>query len=212
MEKSIENIWKDGFLQSNALVAPKLNDLYNQKSKHVIDKFKRMFVINLIALAIAAILVWVMSFFAGVPIAGTVIALCLGILVVIGKRSLTDLKKIDTSASSYQYLKSFDSWLKDVMSVYARVYRFMYPLLFLAIMLGTWFSNIMEETRGHLLNETGIDQLLGMPFVAVVLLGICAALMMIFSDWLYKMDMKSVYGGVMNKLNELITDMEELRA
>ena len=31
MEKSIESIWKQGFLNSDALVAPKLNNLYNQK-------------------------------------------------------------------------------------------------------------------------------------------------------------------------------------
>jgi len=40
MEKSIETIWKEGFLESDALVAPKLNDLYNQKSIHIVDKFK----------------------------------------------------------------------------------------------------------------------------------------------------------------------------
>ena len=50
MEKSIETIWKEGFLKSDTLIAPKLNDLYNQKSKHVIDKFKRVFKINLIAI------------------------------------------------------------------------------------------------------------------------------------------------------------------
>ena len=50
MEKSIENIWKEGFLKSDALVAPKINNLYNQKSIHIIDKFKRMFKINLIAI------------------------------------------------------------------------------------------------------------------------------------------------------------------
>ena len=43
MEKSIETIWKQGFLKSDALVAPKLNDLYNQKSTHIIDKFNNMF-------------------------------------------------------------------------------------------------------------------------------------------------------------------------
>ena len=43
MEKSIESIWKEGFLQKNAMVAPKLNNLYNKKSIHIIDKFKRMF-------------------------------------------------------------------------------------------------------------------------------------------------------------------------
>ena len=52
MEKSIESIWKEGFLDSNAMVAPKLNNLYNKKSIHIIDKFKRMFKINLNALVV----------------------------------------------------------------------------------------------------------------------------------------------------------------
>ena len=52
MERSIENIWKEGFRKSDALVAPKINNLYNQKSIHIIDKFKRMFKINLIAIAV----------------------------------------------------------------------------------------------------------------------------------------------------------------
>ena len=38
MEKSIETIWKEGFMKDDALVAPKLNDLYNQKSANIIDK------------------------------------------------------------------------------------------------------------------------------------------------------------------------------
>ena len=29
MEKSIETIWKEGFLEKDVLLAPKLNDLYN---------------------------------------------------------------------------------------------------------------------------------------------------------------------------------------
>ena len=52
MEKSIESIWKEGFLEKDAMVAPKINNLYNQKSIHIIDKFKRMFKINLNALVI----------------------------------------------------------------------------------------------------------------------------------------------------------------
>ena len=52
MEKSIESIWKEGFLKSDALVAPKLNDLYNQKSEHVVDKVNRLYTINLIVIIV----------------------------------------------------------------------------------------------------------------------------------------------------------------
>ena len=40
MRNSIEEIWKEGFLNEKSLVAPKINDLYNQKSMDLIDKMK----------------------------------------------------------------------------------------------------------------------------------------------------------------------------
>ena len=43
MEKSIESIWKQGFLNSDVLVAPKLNNLYNRKSIHSIDTYQYMY-------------------------------------------------------------------------------------------------------------------------------------------------------------------------
>jgi hypothetical protein len=58
MEKSIEHIWKTGFLDSKALVAPQVNDLYTRKSEHIIEKFKRMFRFNLKAIAIGGVLAW----------------------------------------------------------------------------------------------------------------------------------------------------------
>jgi len=61
MEKSIESIWKEGFLKSDALVAPKVNNLYTQKSIHVIDKFKRMFRINLIAIVVFSFVFLIIS-------------------------------------------------------------------------------------------------------------------------------------------------------
>ena len=42
MEKSIETIWREGFLKEDALIVPKLNDLYNQKSQQLIEKLIRM--------------------------------------------------------------------------------------------------------------------------------------------------------------------------
>ena len=67
MEKSIESIWKEGFLKKDALVAPKLNNLYNQKSKHLIDKFQRMYQINRIAIAVFALIVLPVSFISELP-------------------------------------------------------------------------------------------------------------------------------------------------
>lgn len=61
MLKSIEAIWKEGFLKNDALLAPKLNNLYNKKSIDIVDKFKRMYEINRIG--IVAFIILPMSFY-----------------------------------------------------------------------------------------------------------------------------------------------------
>ena len=124
MEKSIETIWKEGFLKSDALVAPKLNDLYNQKSKHLVDKYKRMFKINLIAIVAGSLLFLVASFVIGIPVTGIGFFLILSVVVIVNRKLLPGLEKIDKSENSYQYLKAFDSWLQEQLSLNRKMARF----------------------------------------------------------------------------------------
>ena len=65
MEKSIETIWKEGFLNNDALLAPQVNNLYHKKSNHIVDKFKRMFKFNLIAILIGSFALLIISFIIG---------------------------------------------------------------------------------------------------------------------------------------------------
>ena len=125
MEKSIENIWKEGFLESDALVVPKINDLYNQKSIHLIDKFKRMFKINLIAIVAFSFAFLVISFFVGIPIMGIIFFVTLSVLVYINKKLLNDLEKIDLGESSYKYLKVFNQWIKKQVTINKKISRFL---------------------------------------------------------------------------------------
>ena len=62
MEKSIEKIWTEGFLADDALIAPRVNNLYDQKSIHIIDKFTRMFKINLISIVVFSLLLLVVTY------------------------------------------------------------------------------------------------------------------------------------------------------
>jgi hypothetical protein len=124
MEKSIENIWKEGFLKSDALVAPKINNLYSQKSIHIIDKFKRMFKINLIAIVAFSFVFLMVSFFVGIPITGIIFFVTLSVLVIINKKLLDDLEKLDMSVNSYQYLKAFNQWKNKQISINKKFSRF----------------------------------------------------------------------------------------
>ena len=54
MRKTIEATWREGFLNPDALVAAKVNNLYTRKSRHIVDRIQRMQRINEIAIVIGA--------------------------------------------------------------------------------------------------------------------------------------------------------------
>ncbi|MDB4285775.1 hypothetical protein N9933_00575 [bacterium] len=213
MEKSIESIWKEGFLKSDALIAPKLNDLYNQKSTHIIDKFMRVFKINLLAIFVGSFVVLIASFLVKIPVMGVMMFLLLNALVIVNRKLMKGLSKVDKNASSYEYLKSFGSWMEEQMSVNRKMARFYYPYIFLALVLGFWFSGSMQEMIQEILG--GPNQIYfvnGIPVFWVSGIVIITGLLALFGGRIYNWDFNIVYGRVYRKLNEILADMEELRA
>lgn len=217
MEKSIESIWKEGFLNKDALVAPKIMDLYNKKSIHIIDKFKRMFKINLIAIVVFSSVFLVVSFFMGIPLMGIIFFATLSVLVVVNKRLLNDLEKIDKGDSSYHYLKAFNDWIKEQVSINERGSRFLYPIIFLSFVIGFWF----KDAKGMILGERLVNKLLnsypemyliqGVPLVGIIAVLIVVIILALLGGIIYRWDLNIVYGRVFRKLKELLTDMEELK-
>jgi hypothetical protein len=218
MERSIENIWKEGFLKSDALVAPKINNLYNQKSIHIIDKFKRMFKINLIAIVVFSFVFLIVSFFVGIPITGVMFFITLSILVFINKKLLNGLDKIDMGISSYQYLKVFNQWVKKQVSINEKISKFLYPIIFISMILGFWFKDAQGMPLGkRLVNEVlkafpDIYLVYGIPLIGIVIALLITILLGFFGGRIYKWDLNIVYGRVFRKLKELMTDIESLRS
>lgn len=218
MEKSIERIWKEGFMKNEALVGPKVTNLYNQKSIHFIDKYKRLFKTNLNAIAIGSIVVLGASFLLGIPIMGVGLFLVSAGVYVVNRRLSKDLGRIDENVNSYQYLKSFRFWLDEQISINTKMARIYYPLIFLSMVLGFWFSRKNEQQ----LNETVMNELMmkypdltvvfGMPLIGLMVLVLILVVLAILGGKLYYWDLNIVYGRVIRKLDELISDMEELRA
>ena len=218
MEKSIENIWKEGFLQSDALVAPKINNLYSQKSIHIIDKFKRMFRINLIAIVAFSFVFLIVSFFVGIPITGAIFFVTLSALVFINKKLLNDLEKIDMGVSSYQYLKAFNQWITKQVSINEKLSKFLYPIIFMSMVLGFWFKDAEGIPMGErlvseiLIGFPNIDLVFGIPLIGIVVAIVIIVLLVIFGGRIYKWDLNIIYGRVFKKLEELIIDIESLRS
>jgi hypothetical protein len=211
MEKSIESIWKEGFLQKNAMVAPKLNNLYNKKSIHIIDKFKRMFKINLNALVIFSFILLPVSFFVKIPVMGVMMFILFNVIVIVNKRLLKGLDKIDKNVSSYQYLKSFDTWMQEQIAIGVKMSGYIYPYIFIAMVAGFWFSSDFRETLNRILGNYQPDMIYGLPIYWMAAMLVIITLLAIFGGRIYKLDLKIVYGGILKKLAELISDMEDLQ-
>ena len=137
MRKTIEAAWREGFLTSDALVAPKVNDLYTRKSMHIADRIQRMQRINEIAIVVGAPIAWVLHAALGMPYGGAILCMAwVGLIVV--RRQFPHITKFDTpiSVDSYQYLKAFQQWLKNRLVWGRRVQRHIYAVTFIAIAIG----------------------------------------------------------------------------
>ncbi|MDX1446583.1 hypothetical protein [Lishizhenia sp.] len=218
MEKSIESIWKEGFMDADALVAPRVNKLYSKKSTHIIEKFKRMFKMNLILIVIGSLVVLTASFLVGLPYMGILLFIGLNILFLLNIKFLKSLKNIDNSKSSYDYLMSFDQWLKNQISVNRRFSRLFYPYIFMALFLGFWMKNV----EGKHLGKYAVEKLLqtypdlysiaGIPLV--ILLSVLCMLILLYlvGGKIYEWDFNIVYGRIKAKLDDMVNDIQALRA
>lgn len=218
MEKSIEKIWKEGFLENNALVAPKLNDLYNKKSIHIVDKFKRMYKVNRIAVIVFAFILLPMSFITDMPYMGIPMFFMFIALVAVAKKLSKGLDKINYSQSSYQYLNSFNKWINELVLLNSNLSRYLYPYIFLSLLAGFWFGGIGGNIPGQeFVNSLIIDYpdtylVFGLPLIGLVGVVFIVGLLAFFGGMIGKWDLNLVYGGIIKKLKRLLTEMEELRA
>lgn len=213
MEKSIEKIWKEDFVKSNLLLAPKLNDLYNQKSNGIIEKFKRMMNINLILIMIFSVAVLVWWYFLGIPWIGLFVFLCLNSFAIYSKKQTDKLKDLDTGLSSYEYLRSFQAFLNQAMIKNAHIMRVFYPFMFLAAAATVWYSNdnaevLMPQISKLISNPVMIGDF---PLVVLIPIILIALVMAYFAERIYRWDVNLIYGRVFNRLQEMISDMEQLR-
>ena len=217
MEKSIEKIWKEGFLKEDALVAPKLNDLYTRKSNHFISNYKRMFKLNILWIMIGSSIFLIFSLIIGIPFLGIPMFILLNIMALVDKRLLKELNKIDQNNTSYEYLKSFLNWWDRKNKVNIFMASILYPYVFLFTVIGLWFMKIKGNNLGAMLSNQILDQfpstyfIFGIPLIGIIGVIFILSVLLYFSEKMYKWDVNLVYGRVLEKIKTLVNDMEELR-
>lgn len=212
MTKSIETMWKEGFVNEVHLSAPKINDLYNRKSQSIVDKLQYMFVVNIKAVMIGTLIMFIIMSLVGVPFLGLYISCLIMPVIIIGKKELKKSVDLSKGQSSYDYLTSFNNWLKRSIKAHSGYYKLFYPMLF----LGMAIQGIVTDTGKILIGllvegvPTGII-ILGQPYYILIAIVLLTLIIANFAEAIYRWDINIVYGRQFKKLEELIADMEELR-
>ena len=218
MEKSIESIWKDGFLNNDALVAPKLNDLYNQKSIDIVDKFRRMYKINIIGIIVFALIFLPIAIITKIPYMGMPMFILFLTIAFFGSKFKKKLDNINKNQNSYQYLKTFDNWTKEMIMFNTKLSRYLYPYVFLSMVAGFWFGSFGGNIPGiDLVNKLLIDHpdmimVFGVPLFGWIGVIIVVTLLSFFGGRIGKWDVNIGYGRILRRLDTLLKDMEELKA
>ncbi len=213
MKNSIETMWKEGFLNEKSLIVPKINNLYSQKSKYLVDKIKRMFKINIIAIILVALLLPVIYYLIDAIWQGVGISILLLCTAWYSKKQMKSIKALNQGATSYDYLISFDQWLKNTLLKNENVLRFSYPLYFLIVMstiLSAWSKQEKLTTK---FSQKFPDLVFigDIPLFALIITVIGTLMMFFFSRKIYRWDVRLVYGRIFKKLEETIYEMEKLK-
>jgi hypothetical protein len=217
MEKSIESIWKEGFVNDDKLIAPKVNDLYNQKSIDIVSKFKKMYKINVIGIVLFSFVVLPMSYFSNIPYMGIMMFFLFNLIIIVNRKTIFKLNKIDNSLNSYEYLLSFKNWTDELIAVNTKFSRFLYPYVFLALFFGFWCGSLGGDVPGDIAVKGFVSEfpntplIFGFPLVFLAIMLFVMLFLALVGGRIGKWDFNLGYGRIMRRLKTMIKDMEELR-
>ena len=123
----------------------------------------------------------------------------------------------ETSDNSYQYLRSFNGWIKEMVSFNTKMSRYLYPFVFLSVVMGFWFGSFGGDIPGEIFVNSLLEDYPNMYLVfGIPLLMLAAAIFMIsilafFGGRIGNWDINLVYGGIIKKLDRMMSEMEELK-
>lgn len=200
MENSIESIWKQGFLAEDALVAPKINALYQTKSKSVIAKLTRYQTIDKYTLYLMpgiafAWFAYHKDFYAGAWISGMLFIMLVGLI-----QQLKAFKKVDNKQDTRTYLTQY---LTTFKTYFKRIY-FLVSVLVPFTLTGFFVIDGRESKWLPFINE--YVEMNAIVYNFVHFLG----MVLIFVTLTFVVE-KVMYAPHISRLKEMVKDMDELK-
>ena len=211
MRKSIEATWREGFLNPDALVAPKINNLYTRKSTHLVERIQRLLRINQIAIVIGSVIMWALLSAGGIPYTGAILCVSWSGLVFVRRLVIAKFVAPDSSLDSYRYLKAFQAWLKNRMARSRSLQRHLYPITFIAGSIGIVASKGGQQFIHALVEHyPGIWLINGVPVAIIAIVAVLTIVLELLGGVIFDFDVRA-YRHVFRKLDEMVAEMEELR-
>ncbi|XRE43911.1 hypothetical protein ACIVBQ_002115 [Tenacibaculum discolor] len=204
MEKSIEKRWNEAFLDEQSLIAPKINDIYNKKSKSVINKIRRTYEFdNKGLLPMAGIVV-----IGGVLLSETIIAAYGAFLILslyfFNTRLLKRFKTIDIKSDNLTYLKNYRRVINSVSKATKKLFIFAIPLAIVSIFALAYGVKEQSFLSNYISSETSFLGILGVG----LMVAIATAMIGYF---VYTISTKVLYHSLISKLDDIIKELEELK-
>ncbi|MGK0413358.1 MAG: hypothetical protein ACJA1B_001561 [Polaribacter sp.] len=198
MEKSINDIWKKGFENSNELTSPKTVNLYNQKSKILLEKIKKTYQTDNKSLLPIAIL-----FAIAFSIAGHILLGIYGMIIMIGlfffnRNLLINLENIRITSSNYDYLIAYKRAIEKVVSATYKLVGFGLPII---LLIGFWIY--FKDTNRYLdiIKETSTLK------ISLIVLSLAGFISLVGIS-IYKITNNLLYKKHLNDLDAIISDLE----
>ncbi|WNW03015.1 hypothetical protein RRF68_06350 [Tenacibaculum sp. HL-MS23] len=204
MEKSIEKIWNEAFIKEEALIAPKINNLYNQKSKSVISKIKRAYEIDNKGLIPMAVIVAVGMTLFSEAIIGFYGAFLIVCLYFFNKNLLKKFKTIDVTSDNLTYLKKYKNIINVIMKATKKLFVFAIPLAVLSIFALAFTIKEKSFLSKFISSDTSFLKIIGVGLLVALVVSIIGRIV-------YAISTKIVYASLISKLDAIIIEMQDLK-
>lgn len=204
MEKSIEKRWNEAFINEQSLIAPKINDIYNQKSKSVINKIKRTYEFDNKGLLPMAGIVVIGGILLSETIIGAYGAFLILSLYFFNTRLLKRFKAIDVKSDNLTYLKNYRSVINSISKATKKLFIFAIPLAIVSIFALAYSVKEKSFLSNYISNETSFLGILGVG----LMVAIATAMIGYF---VYTISTKVLYHSLISKLDDIIKEMEDLK-
>jgi len=201
MDKSIEEIWNEGFQDDKILIPPIIIDLYSKKSILTVDKLKSTTKKDNWSIIPLAIIILFLFAISSEYILGLYVSSLMLSMFFLNKKRLKYLNTINTGQSCYQYLYKLQKMIKNNVKFYTRLLGIGFPFF---VYIGFSIFILGSDQKNYILETYSLERIVIFSTVLLIifsLIGISC----------YRLTNYLIYGRMINKIDEMVYELDLLK-